>query len=119
MSSRKLSATCAATSDDTRKMLPTNRGDGNPDEFVRCTNAVPCTAAQLTDVVAVKMFLLVRNSEASPGYRDGKSYCLASYQADGSCPAASLTAASNDGYKRHLFSTTVRLTTISGRRETP
>jgi Tfp pilus assembly protein PilW len=111
--------TCAATSDDTRKMLPINRGDGNPDDFVRCTTAVPCTAAQLSDVVAVKMFLLVRNSEASPGYKDGKTYCLASYKADGTCPAASLTAAQNDGYKRHLFSTTIRLTTISGRRETP
>ncbi|UUZ57387.1 PilW family protein [Massilia sp. H-1] len=69
--------TCAVTSDDTRKMLPINRGDGNPDDFVRCTTAVPCNAAQLSNVVAVKMFLLVRNAEASPGYTDGKKYCLA------------------------------------------
>lgn len=111
--------TCAVTSDDTRKMLPINRGDGNPDDFVRCTTAVPCNAAQLANVVTVKMFLLVRNAEASPGYTDGKKYCLATTDTAGTCPAASLTAPPNDGFKRHLFSTTIRLTTISGRRETP
>ena len=99
--------------------LPTNRGDGNPDEFVRCTTAVPCTADQLTNVVAVKIYLLVRNTEASGSYKDTKTYCLAALAVGDVCPTGSSYGPFNDRFKRHLFSTTVRLTNVSGRRETP
>lgn len=99
--------------------LPTNRGDGNPDEFIRCTTAVPCTAQQLANVVAAKIYLLVRNTEASGGYKDTKTYCLAALAADNTCPDGSSYGPRNDRFKRHLFSTTVRLTNVSGRRETP
>lgn len=88
---------------------PTNRGDGIPDAFVHCTDAAPCTAAQLTNVVAVKLHVLARAREASPGYTDSKTYSL------GSTPLGPF----GDGFKRHVFSTTVRLNNISGRRETP
>lgn len=113
-------ATCTThLTDDTVNTLARNRGDGNADEFVRCTTAVPCTAAQLQNAVATKIHLLVRNTEPTAGYTDSKTYCLATLAADGACPATSLAGPFNDGYKRHLFSTSIRLTTISGRRETP
>jgi prepilin-type N-terminal cleavage/methylation domain-containing protein len=112
-------ATCALNADPALNTLPTNRGDGNPDTFVRCTTAAPCTAAQLANAVAAKLYVLVRNTEPTPSYTDTKTYCLASIPANGTCPAASLVGPLNDHYKRHLFSTTVRLTTVAGRRETP
>lgn len=109
-------ATCAANTDPVRNTLPTNRGDGNPDLYVRCTTASPCTADQLANAVAAKFYVLVRNTEATPGFTDTKTYCMASVQSDGTCP--SVLGPFNDHYKRHLFANTVRLTTISGRRET-
>ncbi|WP_426175485.1 PilW family protein [Massilia sp. TWR1-2-2] len=112
-------AACAANVDPVLNTLPTNRGDGNPDVFIRCTAAAPCTAAQLTNVVAAKLYVLVRNTEPSAGYVDSKTYCLATVPAGGACPAAGLVGPLNDRYKRHLFSTTVRLTNIAGRRESP
>jgi type IV pilus assembly protein PilW len=97
--------------DATNKTTPTNRGDGSPDgAFVRCTTATPCTADQLINTVAVKFYLLARSIEPSPGHTDNKTYTLGS--------AATLPAY-NDQYKRHVFSTTVRLTNVAGRRETP
>jgi hypothetical protein len=104
--------------DPVAQTSPTNRGDGVPDEFIRCTDAVPCTAAQLANVVAVKLYVLARSRDTTPGYTDTKSYCLGEPNPDGTCPAASAIAAANDEYKRHAFSTSVRLINISGRRET-
>ena len=89
---------------------PTNRGDGIPDgDFVRCTTASPCTVAQLRDVVAVQIFLLARANEVTPGYTDTRSYALGS----------TTLGPFNDGFKRHVFSRSVRLVNVSGRRETP
>jgi type IV pilus assembly protein PilW len=112
-------ASCSMTPSTvpSQNTLPINRGDGAPDRFVRCTTAAPCTAAQLQNAVATKLFLLVRNTEPTYRYVDSKTYCLGTIAADGSCPDS--VGPFNDGYKRHLFSTTVRLTSISGRRETP
>jgi prepilin-type N-terminal cleavage/methylation domain-containing protein len=102
-----------AWADTTTKTSPTNRGDGNPDgTFVRCTDAIPCTAAQLTNVVAVKLHVLARARDASPGYTDTKTYTL------GSTTLGPFTG-EQAKFKRHVFSTTVRLTNVSGRRETP
>jgi len=105
--------------DPDTKTTPTNRGDGASDVFVRCTTALPCTAAQLMDVVAVNLYVLSRSRDPTPGYTDTKSYCLGEPAADGSCPAANTIAAANDQYKRHVFRTSVRVTNTSGRRDTP
>ncbi|HYD96813.1 MAG TPA: PilW family protein [Noviherbaspirillum sp.] len=95
-------------SDTTTKTSPTNRGDGAPDgSFIRCTGT--CTAAQLMNTVAVKLHLLVRSSEATHGYTDTKTYTL----------AGTTFGPYNDGFKRHVFTTTVRLMNVAGRRETP
>jgi prepilin-type N-terminal cleavage/methylation domain-containing protein len=111
-------ATCAPGTAK-RNMLPINRGDGNPDRFVRCTTAAPCTAADFSNAVVARLYLLVRNTEISKGFSDGKTFCLAARAADGACPQGSQVGPFSDQFKRHLFTTTVRLTTISGRRETP
>jgi prepilin-type N-terminal cleavage/methylation domain-containing protein len=112
-------STCLLSTDDSKNTLPKNRGDGNADVFKRCTTAAPCTAAELSNAVVAKIYMLVRNTEKTQSYRDTKTYCLMSLPAGGVCPAGSSFGPFNDGFKRHLFSTTVRLTTISGRRETP
>jgi len=105
--------------DPTNQVLPTNRGDGAPDIYKRCTTAIPCTAADLANVVAVKIYVLARSRDKALGYTDTKTYCLGATASDGTCPAASLVAAANDSYKRHVFTSSVRLINISSRRETP
>ena len=95
---------------NTNLTSPTNRGDGSPDgNFVACTAATPCTVAQLSNVVAVKLYVLARTLETSQGFIDTKTYTLGS----------TTLGPFNDAYKRHVFSTTVRLVNISTRRETP
>lgn len=89
------------------KTSPTNRGDGVPDGvFVHCSD---CSVAQLANTVAVKLYVLARNTVSTPGYTDTKAYQLGSV----AIPAF------NDGFKRHVYSTTARLTNVSMRRETP
>ncbi len=99
------------------KATPTNRGDGVPEgayvnaASVTCggaTNALPdrCSAS---NVVAVRIHVLARSLETTPGYKDTKTYQLGD-QALGPF---------NDGFKRHVYSTTVRLVNPSGRRDTP
>jgi prepilin-type N-terminal cleavage/methylation domain-containing protein len=99
-------------------VLPTNRGDGVPDVYVRCTTAAPCTLSQLMNAVAVKVYMLVRDRDPTLGYVDPKTYCLGEPNANGSCPAASQYTP-NDAYKRHMYVTTVRINNVAGRRETP
>jgi type IV pilus assembly protein PilW len=97
---------------------PTNRGDGVPDRLVHCDTATPCAVADLMNAVVVKLWVLARSRDTSAGYVDQKSYCLGTIDpADGSCPQE--IPAANDHYKRHVFSTSVRLINVSGRRETP
>lgn len=88
---------------------PVNRGDGVPDEFVHCDGV--CSVERLTNVVAVRLGLLVRSRTSTQDYVDNKSYTLGSQ---------TITPASGEtGFKRHAFTTLVRLNNISGRRETP
>ncbi|MDZ7595933.1 MAG: PilW family protein [Thiobacillus sp.] len=83
-------------------------GDGSPDSYL---SSAPTTLLQLANIVAVKVHVLARNLEATPGYVDSKSYQLG---------ATSYTVPTADvGFKRHVFSTTVRLVNPSGRREMP
>lgn len=106
-------ASCTVNATDaTKNTVPPNRGDGIPDDdFVRCTAASPCTAAQLANVTQVKVFLLARSEDASPGYagNTGKTYVL----------GTSTLGPFTDQIKRHVFSSTVRVVNVSARRETP
>jgi type IV pilus assembly protein PilW len=97
--------------DEDTKESATNRGDGVPDaDFIRCTVGAPCDQDELVNVTAVKIYVLARSRDATPGYVDGKTYSLG---------AAGNAGPFNDGFKRHIYTTTVRLTNISGRRISP
>ncbi len=103
--------------DPTNKITATNRGNGVPDgAYLSCTSATPCTAAQFTNATVAKLYVLARASTATPGYTDSKTYNLGSV----TLPTSPLPCGGFcDGFKRHVFSTTVRLTNVSGRRDTP
>ncbi len=94
--------------DPANRDTATNRGDGNPDgDYVRCSPN--CTAAQLRDVVTVRIHLLARAESKTFDYTDSKTYYLGS----------TTMGPFNDQYKRRVFSTTMRLNNTSGRREMP
>jgi type IV pilus assembly protein PilW len=99
----------------TKNTLPMVRGDGTPESFVRCP-AAGCSVEQLRDTVAVKVFVLARARDASPGHTDGKTYNLGS----GGSDTMVVTPTGADAlFKRHVFQTTIRMVNVSGRRETP
>jgi type IV pilus assembly protein PilW len=79
-------------------------GDGVPDSW---TDA-PSSVANWTNVVAARVYILVRNLERSARYTDAKSYVMGN---------KTFTPASADlGYKRHLYRTEVLLNNVAGRR---
>ena len=85
--------------------LPANApyaGDGMPDSFI----AAP-TVAQFTQVIALRLFLLARATEPSASYTDDKSYDLGLHG----------TVAPGGPYKRHVFTTLVRVQNVAGWRE--
>lgn len=88
---------------------PVNRGDGVPDQFVHCSGV--CSVRELANVVAVKLSLLVRSQTAAQGHVDSRTYTLGSQ--------TFIPATADSKFKRHVFSTVVRLNNVSGRRETP
>jgi type IV pilus assembly protein PilW len=94
---------------DTRS-IPTNRGDGSPDgAFISCTDLDPCTVDELMNVTAVQIHMLVRSREPSRGYTDTKTYQVGN----------TTMGPYNDGFKRHVYTSTVRLPNVAGRRQTP
>lgn len=109
--------TGVAWQDPLNKVSPTNRGDGIPESYVApaslaCasvsagTTPDTCNAA---NVVAVRIHVLARALEPTPGYTDTKTYRLGD----------KVMGPFNDRFKRHVFSTTVRLVNPAGRRDTP
>lgn len=89
----------------------TNRGDGVPDgNYMHCDTVTPCDdPIALANVVAVKLYVLARSSTPTLGYTDTKTYSL----------GGQVLGPFNDNFKRHVFTTTVRLVNKAGRRETP
>lgn len=86
-----------------------NRGDGVPDEYITCPRnaTTPCTHWDFFHTVAVRVHVLSRNLEPTPGHTDAKRYQL----------AGQTYGPYNDNVVRHVYSTTVRLSNPSGRRE--
>ncbi|MEX5747728.1 PilW family protein [Massilia sp. X63] len=76
-----------------------------------CTDAA-CAVGNWRSAVAVRIHLLARNTQATPGYTDTKSYTLG-LDADGE---EHRIEPANDGYKRHVFQTQVELPNPAGRR---
>lgn len=81
----------------------------DPDTYGSCTG-VTCVG-YWRNTVAAKISLLARNTQLSTGYQDNKTYTLglkANGQENNFGPF-------NDGYKRHLYQSVVRLNNIAGR----
>jgi type IV pilus assembly protein PilW len=77
-------------------------GDGMPDSY----SPTPGTVANWRNVTSVKLYLLARNTEPSPGYTNSKTYTLDS----------ATTVVASDAYRRHVFNTSVKLSNVAGRR---
>ncbi|NDY93642.1 pilus assembly protein PilW [Ideonella sp. TBM-1] len=88
----------------------TNRGDGAPDGAdVHCDTTTPCTVDQMSNAVTATLYVLVRSVAPVDGYTDTRTYQL----------GGATLGPFNDRFQRKVFSTTVRLANVSGRRETP
>lgn len=74
--------------------------------------AAACAVANWRTAVAVRVHILARNTEATPGHTDTKTYTLG-LDADGD---EQVTEAAGDAYKRHVFQTLVGLPNPAGRR---
>jgi len=85
--------------------LDTN-GDGAPDSYAVSL----ATVADWTNVVSVQLHILARNLETSPGFALSKTYSL------GAGVAPIVLA---DGFRRHVYSSLVRLNNPAGRKDTP
>ena len=85
-------------------------GDGSPDSYV----AAPAVATDWPNVMAVRVNLLARNITATAGYNDSKTYALGLAE-----PAYTVPAGVARTYKRHAYTTLVRVENPSARRETP
>ena len=70
------------------------------------------TPADWSAVIAAKVYLLARNTLPTSGHVDDKTYVV------GTTPAVTV-AATNDGFRRHVYSAAVRLANTAGRREIP
>lgn len=74
-----------------------------------CTGlAFPYAASDWAKVMSLKLYVLARATEKTPGFTDDKTYTL------GTKGAAS-AAAADRGYKRHMFVQSVRLVNPAGR----
>jgi type IV pilus assembly protein PilW len=79
-------------------------GDGIPDTYVTAP-----TLAQFPNAVSVRIAALARNVKATDDYTDNATYTL----------EGTSFGPFGDHYKRHVFSTEVRLMDAAGRREIP
>ncbi len=81
----------------------------DPDGYHACA-AATCVG-YWRNAVAAKISLLARTTRSDAGYQDGKVYSLG-LNADGS---ANTAGPFNDGYKRHVYVSVVRLNNPAGR----
>ncbi len=82
----------------------------NPGAYNSCTGAA-CVANWLS-VYAVKVNVLAKNTQASQGFSDTKTYALG--QLDNG--SDNTVGPFNDAYKRHVYNSVVRLDNPAGRR---
>jgi type IV pilus assembly protein PilW len=85
-----------------------NDNDGNPDIY---TVTPANTGTAWASVVAIRIHLLSRNNEATPGFTDSKTYRMGTIVTNNVTP--------NDGYKRHEYVGLVRVLNMSQRKEIP
>lgn len=97
--------------------------DGAPDGLFVATTppvATPTGPAQWANVVALRVHLLARNNESSPGYVDSKTYAMGYSDAGTAQTVTPTTDAYGNNvrsYKRRLFSQLIRAVNPSSRRD--
>ena len=79
--------------------------DGSPNSAY---STDPGATSNWQNLMAVRMYVLARNTMISPGYLDTKTYNL-----------GSTAIAGSGSYRRHVYDTLVRLKNPSERREAP
>ena len=84
-------------------------GDGVPDTFTNTPSV-----ADMGNTVAVRIFVLARNTTPTTGYVDDKTYELGTGTSATFTPSGAATS-----YKRHVYSAETRIANQSGRREIP
>jgi type IV pilus assembly protein PilW len=84
-------------------------GDGDADSY----KAKPANVTEWSKVVAVKINLLARNTDPTPGYTDNKTYTLG---LDSSGNPNNVVAP-GDSYRRHAYKELVRVQNVSQRLE--
>jgi len=80
-----------------------SNGDGVPNAYT----SAPASTADWRNVMAARVHLLARNTTSSQGYTDSRVYTLGDKE----------VSAPNDGYKRHVYSTTAQFVNPSWRRQ--
>jgi type IV pilus assembly protein PilW len=85
-------------------------GDGVTDSYTNTPSV-----AQMGDTIAVRLYVLARNTMPTNGYTDDKTYTL------GANPVYTYTPTGvvQTSYKRHVYSTEMRIVNQAGRREIP
>ena len=83
-------------------------GDGVPDAY---KSASGMEGSLWRDVTAVRVWVLARNLEPTPGYQDDNTYQLG----DGSSAVTVKVEAGFTAHKRQVYSTTVRVNNVAGR----
>ena len=96
-------------------------GDGVPDVYVANPSDYPvgactgnCPRDNWLNVVTAQFHVLARNLELSPNYTDTKTYRLGKDAA-----GADIEVTPGLGYRRHVYSSLIRIANPSGRRDTP
>jgi len=94
-------------------------GDGAVDAYIANPTIYVCGTctpeSNWKNVLTAQFYILARNIDASPGYTDDKTYSLGRDAAGNPVTVAP----PGDGYRRHIYTGTVRIANAAGRRETP
>lgn len=102
---------------DTNNDGAPNSFTADPDNFTASLGNCPTTPADCVEnwrnALAVKLHVLARTNAPTAGYTDIKTYSLGLTAAG----AANAAGPFNDGYKRHVFDTVVRLNNPANRRQ--
>lgn len=83
-------------------------GDGSPDTYT----AAPASVTQWSQVVAIRVHVLARNADASPGFTDTKTYSMGLNAA-----GTANTVTPGGSFRRHAYTDLARVTNVSQRIE--
>ncbi|MDO9101461.1 MAG: PilW family protein [Candidatus Nitrotoga sp.] len=97
--------------------------DGAADRYIQTCDIVPHTQLEIAEcwsnTVSVRLNVIARNTEPTAGYTNTNTYTLGQVGTFGPFANVVIGGIDKGGYKRHVFTQTVRLINPSGRRERP